>query len=54
MVRPYDTSRIMAILSPDNYDDESLDLLSLDFSRETDFFTLKFLLCNAGTESSTS
>ena len=50
--RPYDASRIMAILSPGigNEEGNVIDLATLDCSKETDFFTLKFLLCNAVTE----
>ena len=50
-VRPYDTSRIMAILcqSDEGLSAEGnsiLDLARLDCDRGTDFFMLKFLLCN--------
>ena len=55
-VRQYDTSRIMAILSPNDPGDvegnNEIDLAQLDCSKETDFFMLKFLLCNAQNESS--
>lgn len=50
--RPYDTSRVMAIISPNNegFSENAIDLATLDCSRETDYFTLKFLLANSSTE----
>ena len=59
--RPYDTSQVMAILKPDsnvNRDDdneeggelvEGLDLNDFGVNKATDYFILKFLMCNQKT-----
>ena len=55
-VRSYDTSRVMAILNPNdeaNTDPEGnpiIDLAALNSNKEMDFFMLKFLLCNETTD----
>ena len=56
--RPYDTSQVMAILKPEaneNNDSENeegadgLDLNNFGVNKATDYFILKFLMCNQKT-----
>ena len=54
--RPYDTSQVMVLLKPNNMDDNSdseegagIDLASFGANKATDFFILKFLMCNEKT-----
>ena len=59
--RPYDTSQVMVLLKPNNMDDNSdseegagIDLASFGANKATDFFILKFLMCNDKTENTSA